>query len=432
MAATVLILLSLIVAAAIRWLNARAVMMRQTATATKTRILADIRKCEQILSMKDVGMTSSEFPEIGAALENVMPPLEARARPNARLEFTFGISNAFTTDNSMLHRNFVRRASRLLSGFNSQRSAAGEQARSFIRAEFGVGGRLVKLTPLIQTLALRFSLQSVHGIDISTIDNQKVAFVAAEINRIWILSKKEAPPPWCDHAELHDALKAIFPDMDSKDSAENPLNLILPSYETLWRVVLRCFLEVVMPRHAGMGPNADIEADRHDSWRKSLHQFLADPSNTNLNDEGKDGVTVLHVVEEALRLYPPTRRVYRQFKFEQNSTPENMAADLEACQRNYVYLVEGSETAGFRFTPEHWAKHGNEMELGFMPFGRRPYLCPAYAGFAYNAIAILVGALSVEISNEWIMNPDPWDEVAPGQPLHTNREDYAEIMLEKL
>ena len=43
----------------------------------------------------------------------------------------------------------------------------------------------------------------------------------------------------------------LFPDWD-KSSKENPLNLILPGYETLWRVVLRCFIEVTARSH-GLG-----------------------------------------------------------------------------------------------------------------------------------------------------------------------------------
>lgn len=40
-------------------------------------------------------------------------------------------------------------------------------------------------------------------------------------------------------------MRKVFPDWDETDGTKNPFNFILPGYETMWRVVLRCFLKIV-------------------------------------------------------------------------------------------------------------------------------------------------------------------------------------------
>ncbi|KAL0253427.1 hypothetical protein SLS55_010406 [Diplodia seriata] len=112
------------------------------------------------------------------------------------------------------------------------------------------------LTPLVQTLTLKISLHLFFGIDATTRTNDSnIRFIAAEINRIWLASKQQQQTqPWHQNPALHAALRAAIPDRDPLAPRANPMNLILPSYETMWRVVLRCLIEVRFRPHAAAAP----------------------------------------------------------------------------------------------------------------------------------------------------------------------------------
>ncbi|KAL2052296.1 hypothetical protein ABVK25_007455 [Lepraria finkii] len=79
----------------------------------------------------------------------------------------------------------------------------------------------------------------------------------------------------------------------------DPLNFILPAYETLWRVVLSCLMEVNL--RPGASP----------AWREELDRFLAEPTRSNLEqldpDSSATAVLVAFIVKEALRLYHSTK-----------------------------------------------------------------------------------------------------------------------------
>lgn len=73
--------------------------------------------------------------------------------------------------------------------------------------------------------------------------------IAKSINSIWIDSKRSAKViPFEDRHELHHALRAIRTNLDPMKPRENPLNWLLPSYESLWRVVVRSFIEIKFAR----------------------------------------------------------------------------------------------------------------------------------------------------------------------------------------
>ena len=67
----------------------------------------------------------------------------------------------------------------------------------------------------------------------------------------------------------------------------------------MWRVALFCFIEITF-RHS-----ARIQ------WTQILADFLTDPTKARFEERGR-GVSVADIVNEALRLYPPTKRVYRK------------------------------------------------------------------------------------------------------------------------
>jgi len=99
--------------------------------------------------------------------------------------------------------------------------------------------------------------------------------LAREINEQWLRSKGDYDadelPRWSftKQTGLVEALQGAFPEWhaDGNDGTENPLRLILPGYETLWRVVLRCFVELT----------SRSPADAAD-WCTCLQAFLDSPT----------------------------------------------------------------------------------------------------------------------------------------------------------
>lgn len=91
---------------------------------------------------------------------------------------------------------------------------------------------------------------------------EDIRLIDRRINDLWIDSKKpdDQRPRWNNQHDLHKSLRRVtvvsppimpgaFPVAEPSpqppiNSSENPLNFSLPAYETMWRVVLRCFTEI--------------------------------------------------------------------------------------------------------------------------------------------------------------------------------------------
>ena len=243
--------------------------------------------------------------------------------------------------------------------------------------------------------------------------------IGARINYLWLLSKD----PKADCAEelqkLHQALsKAQI--HTSQDPRDNALNLILPAYETLWRVVLRCFLETTFRSMADP------------TWSSVLTAFLKEPSGTKFTEvsPGDTGVSTSFLVNEALRLYPPTRRIYRELHLPSEAKPRVVAANIEACHRRNSIWGTDSE----QFVPSRWGYATPEMRGAFMPFGGQPFVCPAKAEFGPHMIGLLVAALATHVSpREWALatvKGTGLEEFGLGyEPLDSARNAYGDVVL---
>ena len=180
----------------------------------------------------------------------------------------------------------------------------------------------------------------------------------------------------------------MIPRWDCDDRRENPLNLILPAYETLSRVVLLGFLQVTFVKGV------------HPGLRSILAQFLANPT-VAAKDKIAHGaeepeVCVGHIVAEALRLYPSVKRVYRQFRMDTKAGPEDVAADVESCQRNKTIWGEDAD----RYDPSRWNDSSDEAKDSYIAFGVKPFLCPAKPVFSPMMIGILVAAFAGQLSSD--------------------------------
>lgn len=229
---------------------------------------------------------------------------------------------------------------------------------------------------------------------------------------------------------LMENLTCILPANSQQNPRQNPLNIILPAYETLWRVVLRLLIETLF-RHG----------DKNGLWKlclTKLSQKLDNGENFSLHAEVEGRLCVLDIVNEGLRLYPPTKRIYRWEQRENQHRclyeyPELCAADIEALHRDDK--VWGPDV--LQFEPERWSRYSaaerkRAMEQ-FIPFGYGSLSCPAKGDFAPKMIALLVAVLVEEIGSqfEWVATLEK-DRVDGVDPLKTQRDSYDTLELKRL
>ena len=375
-------------------------------------LLRDVKVCKDILSSGDL-----QVPKI----DNVLTLLESRAGPNHRLVRAFGIDNAFTTTEKPYYRGFMREARLLVAKDEPTWQLMRDLLLVHVRFESQCStfNETVRLVPLVQAVVLKISMHTLFDLPVEKLEVAKIRLIAERINRLWIESKSKNTSKRFtkDRGELERTLRTILPVTGLCTPRMNPLNLILPAYETLWRVVLRGFLEVMF-----RGAEAGTE------WRQLLVTFLADPTSATfkrMND--LTGISVAFIVAETLRLYPPTRRIYRHVKREYDTDPpELFAADIEFLHRDAN--IWGEDSLGFK--PSRWKVVSKECREAYMPFGWKSFTCPAKDDFGPRMIGLAIAALVAEFEHDWT-----WcaargeDEISVDGPLKAGRDSYVTLGL---
>jgi hypothetical protein len=79
-----------------------------------------------------------------------------------------------------------------------------------------------------------------------------------------------------------------------------------------------------------------------------------------------------------------------------DTTPAFIAADVEACHIRSDIWGPGAAT----FDPTRWVNPTREQREAFMPFGSKPFECPAKAVFGPRMIGTLLGALLVVLNGD--------------------------------
>ncbi|KAL4759081.1 uncharacterized protein BDW70DRAFT_169722 [Aspergillus foveolatus] len=232
-----------------------------------------------------------------------------------------------------------------------------------------------------------------------------------------------------DNIVLQARLTAVFANRETNinilDPASNPLNLILPSFETVWRIVLRLF--VVLHRH------------ENEDYKRTLLEFVRNPTLTQYRLRPDNGVSVEFLVKEALRLYPPTRRIRRAYQFS-GSDPSNRISDISRANVEGCHLddeIWGPDALEFK--PARWSKMSSVQRQSFLAFGGPPSLCPAGHVFGPMVIGLLVGVMLDVFGNkngdggEWVMGSDDErdvSEVRSRERLRNERDAYGGLFLD--
>ncbi|KAF7872593.1 hypothetical protein EAF04_003512 [Stromatinia cepivora] len=349
--------------------------------------------------------------------------LHSRALPNQQLARVFFILNAFTTTDQVVYKSFLAEAKYLLKTSNDEFSGL---AHDMLLLAQEISSPVppterMHLNSLIQVVCFRFVLLKFFpSTTLVPCSNSPILCITRLINSLWISSKCSCPSSNSQvlmQYSLHHEINSLFPLLE-KGNGENPLNIILPAYETLWRVVLRCFLEVSF-RHP---------SDVTTQWNKIIHEFLRTLSPKQFS-ERKGRCSAQDIVFESLRLYPPTKRIYRQ----NQKGAEIVAIDVEYLQRTEeIWGMDGKE-----FRPERWIKLESSGDMTYkeawMPFGKGSFQCPALK-VAPMMIGMLVGCLVEAFGNgQWVLE-DVWgeNEMLSGKPLDNGREAFGSVYLRRV
>ncbi|KAE8166048.1 hypothetical protein BDV40DRAFT_296860 [Aspergillus tamarii] len=359
-------------------------------------------------------------------LPNQLNARQSRAIPNQRLYVVFGIENALTTDNEAQAKCFVRRAKSLinlspiawesLSGF--VRSAARRSIDDAI-ADSSDNAHIM-LTNLVQVLVLRVVLHVLFQMETEALEipDHHLLRLAEAINDTWISSKSKTDHVcFQDNIPLQRSLVTVFPNLNCLDPQENPLNLVIPGFETMWRIVLRFFIEVRYT--SGL---------YHREWRDILATFAHTPTKNEFErPKGDQNLSAEMLVNEALRLYPPTKRVHRAFLPAGSDITELLNADIARVQTATHIWGSNAEL----FDPRRWRALTSQQRFAFFPFGSKPFVCPAQAVFGPRAIAMIVGVLLTELGGEWSLfkDVDCAEGLVPGVQLSNERTEYRNLCL---
>ncbi len=349
---------------------------------------------------------------------NTIFAVESRAMPNQRLVKAFDIDNAFTTKDDEYRKSFKREAKATMSALKEvdwKRIAGHADALLHHVLE----GKQCCLDSLVRSISLKITLHTLFKLDPMKMDNESIEEITSSINDLWVESKCSVEPSAPTKEKLRHALAQFLPHAEFSGQG-NPLNFILPAYETLWRVVLSCFIEVTF--REGALPD----------WKLELVRFIEDPTRDKLTSASCDtSVPVAFIINEALRLYPSTKSVYREFRMETKRTTDVVIADIEKCHR--IPSIWGINAD--RFDPSRWKNSEAKAREAFMPFGYSKFTCPAKSVYGPMIIAVLVAALAKNITAEkWTLElyragSETGHEFRGNEALIADRKTYEKMII---
>jgi hypothetical protein len=211
--------------------------------------------------------------------------------------------------------------------------------------------------------------------------DEDVIFVVRAINELWASSKGR---PVHTQAEVLERLNGHL--FQWLPTYERPLDFIIPSYETMWRLV------AVTVGRAG-----------HDCGAQAaFSEYLDAPDERQYKYSNDGGPSVEYFICEVLRLHPPSRRLARatppQFPGFPTSwgSASDEVADLEALHRDtHIWGQQGHIFDPMRFHP---TRLSHEQRCAFIPFGHGPLRCIAFK--EAPRFAAIVAASILRVVNE--------------------------------
>ncbi|PCH38537.1 hypothetical protein WOLCODRAFT_65482 [Wolfiporia cocos MD-104 SS10] len=331
---------------------------------------------------KRINLSSSN--EIRNLLDPPTPlaeQLTARATSNARLMRAFSIHSTFVHGDIDTHTTFTKAAVELISRHRLPWTLFADIASNVVDAHLH---RLssVAFDTFISRITLHVVIVGLLQLEPSfyKIDPDDLDVVAGNINRLWTMSKTTTEIPSHMLAEVNVRLHRWLP------TYSNPIEFVIPVYETLWRVI---------------AVTVALNHNRSDV-RAVFAAFLSQPDSRRYHyiPDGDPSVEV--VMQEVLRLYPPTRRISRTYTasdFNLKYLPSFLAqcmtrtitqvADIEALQRDSVWGVDVNDYDPMRHLPQ---RCGEAQRRTLLAFGAGKLTCVAKT-WAPHAAAVIVATI---------------------------------------
>ncbi|KAI0895322.1 hypothetical protein F4806DRAFT_502801 [Annulohypoxylon nitens] len=319
---------------------------------------------------------------------SLLDRLTSRSIPNQRLVEAFNINNSFTTVDLDVHRKFVSSARSVILRMNPQKWSA-----FFAVSEVAARQAYYTLSASRDTLPLAMAVRFVvfstmayqfFEVVLSDTDFDDVVEATSAINNLWQQSKKRGRRELREQERLQASLRRLLPNCFPCNSEKHPLNIIIPAYETMWRVILLTF----------------VSAGFREVDSKTTEQFREILQSISMYSSSQPSVEVMNTAQdfakEGLRLYPPTKRIHRAIPNAQTGSYYTMAADIERCHRDK--RIWGADAEQFR--PSRFQNRTANMDEAYMPFGAGRHVCPTATQFSYYAIVIIVVALAKHLGTK--------------------------------
>lgn len=189
--------------------------------------------------------------------------LHLRATENRRLKGAFDIDNSLTTESHSTHLAFLKHASRLLNKNRSWEQRY-EIVRTLVDAELKTaadkhGQPSLHLAESVRCITIAVVLFDSFGVDPASTPRSALVAITNEINHQWLQSKCHpddvAPSELLNSTIAALSIRHPFSKEQTKMSPAEVLSLLMPQYETLWRVVLLTF---VTAYHHQLDAYADV------------------------------------------------------------------------------------------------------------------------------------------------------------------------------
>ncbi|KAJ3777308.1 hypothetical protein FB446DRAFT_660264, partial [Lentinula raphanica] len=358
------------------------------------------------------------------AIMNLLDPklsihnlLSSRFLANQRLLHTFNLSNTFVSPDLRTHHMFVGRMKDLIraQSRHGHWGAFLHVARQAVESELDHCAKGRETPPsrsfaeLVQIVTFKTILIGLldPDRDMETIDTEDVRVSATLITKLWAMSKMKksgsvpsaAPPsddtsttPIIDElATLNHHLRQLLPDLDKYP---NPVDFIIPTWETLWRLVATSLAHVY----------------DQEEYRRSFQELLENPTPERFSTAQVTPRTCW-IINETLRLHPPSRHISRSFSIEQHPLRQFLHGllpkftrdifSLDRCPiRSEVAAIEvvhlSTEiwgTDALKFNPKRWGEYtGSANVPTLFAFGYGPLMCIG-KNWAPMAAALIVGAI---------------------------------------
>ncbi|KAK4233422.1 hypothetical protein C8A03DRAFT_19513 [Achaetomium macrosporum] len=314
--------------------------------------------------------------------------LRLRATENRRLRAAFGINNSLTTASRVEHQAFMTTAHLLVKNKRRNWETLYGVAERFLQVELQTVAprhldlRSLRLAESVRCMVLAVVLFDNFGIDPATIPRDALVTITEEINNQWLSSKCQ-PDDVTPSELLNSTIDSLHLTSPSSPIGHQPLaptevlSLLMPQYETLWRVVLLTFVTAY-----------HYQADAYQDAEQRTAEV---PSCLGTGDPASEK-EALQLAKEGLRLCPSNKHLYRSpLPTPGQPNPAPLAADISSLHRHPsiwgrdAYLFRPSRFDSDDFTPA--------QREAYIPFSVGRHKCPAAGGFGERMVTLLVVAL---------------------------------------